>query len=244
MRFYSNLKEALFETERDLIEMGINVWPKSMQNMDVSHDNSYQTKEIIGYGFRVTSAGIDEAIKAAAEFHRLPLDMVRRYCLTEHNDRMAVISTNPGNSYKIRPDVWEPFLNKQGKFDYTYSERLYNINYFVESTLRNDLASRQAVASIWRSLDIIDSGGRRRIPCSLSYQLLVRPENEKLTMHVIYTMRSCDIYTHFGFDAAMAIMYGTAMAEKLPAPIHKVCLTMNIGSLHAYRKDYEPRGVF
>jgi thymidylate synthase len=244
MRFFSNVNEALHEVQRDLVEMGINVWPKSMQNKDVSKDQNYQTKEIIGYGFRVMNARTDEALEAAAKFHQLPIEQVQRYCFAEMGDRLYEKPLNPGTSYKLRPEVWDEFLNKKGKFDYTYSERINLTLQFLLDTLKRDVASRQAVLSIWRPLDIANSGGVSRIPCSLHYQFIIRPENDKLVMNVIYTMRSCDIYTHFGFDVAMAIMLGHAVREMLPYPIRAVHLTMNIGSLHAYRKDYEPRGVF
>ncbi len=244
MRYFKNVKEALFEVERDLIEMGINVWPKSMQNKRVDIDPQYQTKELVGYGFRVNNALGSEAMEAVSKFYDVPMETVKEYCLAEMRDRISDVPSNPGTSWRHRKEVWEPFLDKKGKFDYTYSERLHGLLTFLRETLVADPASRQAVVSVWRPLDLAQTGGKSRIPCSLHYQFLLRPEGDKLILHVLYSMRSCDIYTHFGYDVALAIMMGGALGKSLPYPIKAVHLTMFIGSLHAYRKDYEPRGVF
>ncbi len=249
MRYFKNVTEALFEVERDLVEMGINVWPKSMQNKEIVNDENYQTKELVGYSFRVHDAKVGEAMEATSKFHKVPLEVVRKYCNLEINDRVTLPAPNPGNSYCLRPEVWEPFLIRKtptsgGRFDYTYAERIASNLGFLFQTLTNDPASRQAVLSIWQPLDIADTGGRRRIPCSLNYQFMVRLEGGRLVLHILYTMRSCDIYTHFGFDVTLAIMLAQMLKQVLPFPITFIHFTMFIGSLHAYRKDYEPRGVF
>jgi thymidylate synthase len=244
MRYFKNVKEALFEVERDLVEMGIDVWPKSMQNKNVEKDIAYQTKELVGYGFRVNNAIGSEAISSVAEFYKTDILQVQEYCFAEIRDRLSDIPLNPGTSYRHRLDMWEPFLNKNGKFDYTYSERLHGLLDFLRDTLTSDPASRQAVLSIWRPLDLTSSGGKARIPCSLHYQFLIRPEGDRLVLHILYAMRSCDLYNHFGYDVALAILLAGALGRSLPYPIKAVHLTMNMGSLHAYRQDYEPRNVF
>lgn len=241
MRYFNSVKEALFEVERDLIEMGIDNHPKSMQNKRVEDDPNYHTKELVGYAFRIHKPNIMEAKMATHEFHQVKLGVVESYCEAEVRDRCAFAPRNPGTAYKYRPEVWEPFL-VNGKFDYTYSERTVEYIRFVREALINDLGSRQAVLSIFKPDDILSTGGRRRIPCSMYYQYINRPQ----AFHVIYTMRSCDIYTHFGFDVTMAIMLGYRLKETVPGIENNkpLTFTMFIGSLHAYKKDYEPRGVF
>jgi len=90
--------------------------------------------------------------------------------------------------------------------------------------------------------DISFLGGFRRIPCSLSYQFLLRMGgiSEKLSLNLVYNMRSCDVATHFKFDAALACMLLNHVAGKLGVACGS--LIHNIGSLHCFRKDSE--GIF
>lgn len=241
MRYFGSVKDALFEVERDLIEMGIDNHPKSMQNKVVKDDDDYHTKELVGYSFRIHRPEVMEAKLATAEFHKVKLGVVENYCETEVRERCDFKATNPGKSYLYRPEVWNQFL-VNGKFDYTYSERLTYLIRSVRDVLIGDLGSRQAILQVFHPTDILSAGGKKRIPCSMYYQYIVRPQ----AFHVIYTMRSCDIYTHFGFDITMAIMLGYRLKESLPYVKNDqpLTFTMFIGSLHAYKKDYGPRGVF
>jgi len=236
------VKDALFETERDICEMGLNNWPQSMQNLRVEGNENFQTKELIGYSFRINNTDVSEAMKAAAEFHKLSPETVKDYCSVEISERVGFGVVNPGSSWTIRPEVWRQFLNAEGKFDYTYSERMCRQIPTLLNTLIRDPGSRQGILSIWRPSDLENTGGKQRIPCSMYYQILQRDE----AIHVLYTMRSCDIYTHFGFDVTLAIRFGHLIRGALEgsASVKPVVLTMFIGSLHAYRKDYGPRGVF
>jgi thymidylate synthase len=241
MRYFQTVLEALKEVERDLIEMGIDNWPKSMQNVRTEDDPLFQTKELVGYSFRVHNPSERESLRAVAEFHNIPESVVESYCQDEITDRLGFKATNPGHSWVHRAEVWKPFINAEGKFDYTYSERLVNTVRFARELLQNDPGTRQAILQVFEPTDVIFGGGKRRIPCSMYYQFLNRPRD----FHVLYTMRSCDIYTHFGFDVTLAIMLAKRMKDSLEGAEKKpIVFTMFIGSLHAYRKDYEPRGVF
>lgn len=240
MRYFSGIGEALKEVERDLVEMGIDVWPKSMQNVRVENDPSYQTKELVGYSFRIHNPNVSQGMGDVGKFYNIPWQVVEAYCMDEIKDRLAFKALNPGNSWKHREDVWKPFLNESGRFDYTYSERLSLYVRFARETLLRDPNSRQCIMQVFQPMDILSTGGFKRIPCSMYYQFLNRPR----TFHVLYTMRSCDIYTHFGFDVMLAILLAERMRDSIVMPSKPITLTMFIGSLHAYRKDYEPRGVF
>jgi thymidylate synthase len=88
---------------------------------------------------------------------------------------------NPGEAWKIRPWVWEEFIHDDGfhsykTFDYTYSERIQLFDLLKEIQLHP--TSRQYVFNIWDREDRFGVNGKRRIPCSLNYQILVRPNGE------------------------------------------------------------------
>lgn len=242
MRYYKNVREALFETERDLVEMGIDNWPKSMQNRRVEGDEDYRTKELIGYSFRIHNAEISESMGAASKFHKIPLPAIKGYCGSEIFDRVGFKAVNPGSSWTHRKEVWEQFLNSEGRFDYTYSERLTYLIRFAREVLQNDPSSRQCILQVFHPTDIQNAGGKKRIPCSMYYQFLNRPQG----FHIMYTMRSCDLYTHFGIDVTLAIQMAHLLKDSLGIALKEkpVVFTMFIGSLHAYKKDYGPRGVF
>ena len=77
-------------------------------------------------------------------------DRIIKYCKQEIKDRCSGKPLNPGNSYKIREDMWNKFLEGK-KFSYQYAERLWTNNQFesVIQCLKNDPGTRQAVLSIW-----------------------------------------------------------------------------------------------
>ena len=52
-RIFENMTEALNEIERDIMEMGIQVWPRSMQNKDVRNDENFSTLEVQNYSFSI-----------------------------------------------------------------------------------------------------------------------------------------------------------------------------------------------
>jgi thymidylate synthase len=85
-------------------------------------------------------------------------------------------------------------------------------------------------------------GGKARIPCSMYYQFLRRKRNGVEVLDCIYTMRSCDFYTHLIYDVWLAMRLQEFIANAVG--IESGNFTHFIGSLHAYRRDYEKKGVF
>lgn len=158
---------------------------------------------------------------------------------------------NPWEAYKLRPWVWEEFLHKWNKtemlFDYTYSERI-NISDLFKEMIKHPM-SRQYVYNIWDTKDREFVNGKKRIPCSLSYQVLIRPNweldsdgKQLLAVNIIYTMRSCDFLTHFPIDIIQAVRLLQYFVKHLnnwkkdysfvPGKLYYNC-----ASLHLYKKD-------
>lgn len=230
MRIFNDFNEALSEIKRDLAEMGIDVHTKTMQNKNIENDDNYSTKELQFYSYRI----IDPL-----EGDKFPKNFVPnlKWATAEWQERVLGIEctpVNPGEAYKLRDDVWNEFLNKEGKFDYNYSER-FALNgqvLKVIEALKRDPMSRQAYISVWRPEDSSYLGTAiSRVPCSLGY--LFQYRQGKLNLE--YNMRSCDFGTHFRndvFEALMLLGYLSNLTG-LPAGdfIH------HIASFHVYKKD-------
>jgi len=234
MRIYQNLKEAIKETERELVEMGVEVLPETMQDKETNEDE-HLTKELQGYGYIITSH-----LRRDETFIELGGDL--RYAVKEFEERIDSHWINPGEAYLTRKGTWEEFLHK-GKFSYTYNERFREQLVQVIEELRLRPNTRQAVVTIYdRHQDLNNMGGIARIPCSMHYQFLRRKRNGQEVLDCIYIMRSCDFYTHFIYDVWLAMRLQEFLAGTLG--IEPGNFTHFVGSLHAYKKDYETKGVF
>jgi len=257
MRIYQRPFEAIKETERELFEMGIEAHPHTMQDKDVKDDPSYCTKEVRGYSFVIANWAWDEGEvdKVLQYFWPKEVDKIRAYIKQEFVDRIS-LPTNPGNSYTHRPELWDEYLH-EGKFAYTYSERIAPQLATIVGELINNPETRQAIVTIhsnicpldcWpektetnvvnRSMDLDNIGGGARVPCSMYYQVMIREGSVDL----IYTMRSCDFLSHFPIDVLLALRLQNWLATYLIKDIGR--FTYFVGSLHAYKKDMVIRGIF
>jgi len=261
MRIYTNPFEAMKETERDLWEMGISVHPQSMQDKVIKDDPAYLTKEVRGYSFKIVDWLWDmEHIKRALHyFFEEKTDDVLTYVLAEFRERVCGKANNPGTAYLHRKDLWEEFLH-DGKFAYTYSERITPQLQIILEELHTNPESRQAIINIhsnicpekyknstsprhpnWvilQSKDLFNRGGGGRLPCSIYYQIMIREKKVDL----IYCMRSCDFLIHFPVDVSLALLLQDWFADSLS--LATGTFTYFTGSLHAYAKDMVNRGIF
>jgi thymidylate synthase len=269
MRIYSNPFEAFRETERDLFEMGIQVHPQTMQNKDVANDPNFLTVEVQGYGFKIACWAWNKVMEHTAVRYILTppkakkaidAEPVLNYIAQEFQDRVGGVAMNPGNSWVWRKNLWNEFLDKNGKFHYTYSERITPQLSIILQELQKHPDTRQAIINIHSNIapfptttcpptddstyavlpsqDLRNIGGAGRIPCSMYYQVMIR--NNKIDL--IYTMRSCDFLTHFPVDIMLALRMQSYVAGMLGKSIGN--FTYFTGSLHAYKKDMQERGIF
>lgn len=259
MRIYITPLEAVAEVQRDLYEMGIDVHPQTMQDKAVGEDEDYLTKEIRGYGFKIVDWWWNQHDEVKVfqffcpEDNNLESTTMVDYTGQEFLDRLSENHRNPGSSYKYRPHIWSEFLHN-GKFAYTYNERMKPQIVRTFEELRTRPETRQAIINLHTnicptfkdglnivtpSMDFFNTGGSGRIPCSMYYQFMIR-ENK---LDLIYTMRSCDFLTHFPVDLMLALRLQTFFANNL-AEVEVGTFTYFTGSLHAYMKDLKPRGIF
>lgn len=155
---------------------------------------------------------------------------------TEFEDRISPEIQNPGNAWKTLPEIWEPMMETQHmeaglvahRFSYTYNERMLHQLGVILNELGLNPNSREAHLAIWNpSLDP-PRIGRRRVPCTLGYQFLIR--DGKLNM--VYLQRSCNFPKHFQDDVYLARKLQEWVAGKLG--VVPGGFSHWIGSLHIF----------
>ena len=236
MRIYQNALEMIKEVERDLAEMGVRYQSYSVQDKIVKDDHDYETMELSGYAYKLVAseAGFDL------------LDSMLRYkkdeefvtwAKAEADERLyPPVGRNPGKAWRKRGEFWKPFM-RNGYFSYTYVERWNEQIGYILKELCDRPTTRQAIMTMYdRHQDMMNWGGLDRVPCSLTYQFLIRGD----ALHCIYSMRSCDFVNFFQADVYCTAQLQYWLCEQLDLRIGT--FTHFIGSLHAFRKDLE--GVF
>jgi len=228
-RIFENLKEAIGEIERDIMEMGILVHPHTMQNKLVKDNEDFSTLETQNYSFTILDLKDKDELAPHLE-----------WCKAEFKERITPNSNNPGEAWKLRKEVWETFL-VDGKFDYTYRERyaiFEQIEYIIKE-LKVNPDSRQCIIHVHMPRDVVimNNPTPMRVPCSMYYQLLIR----RGKLDIIYNMRSSDFDTHFIHDIWLADALRNHIAKEVG--IEPGIFMMNIGSLHRY-KNYTEKHVF
>lgn len=240
MRIFSNSFELMSELGRELNSYGQTVKPKTYQNKVIEGNDDFITKEVICQQYCLTSLGdpvwlfIFSKSKewADAEFQeRISFDP------SYPSRRMP---WNPGKAWELRKDLWEQFLDEEGLFDYTYSERMAWVLPNLIELLKNDSDTRKAVLPIFNGTGEIDTNqysGKQRIPCSMYYDFLIR-ENGKgeKVLHICYHQRSSDFVTHFGNDVYLAWRLMEYVAKEVG--VKPGYLYHTIDSFHAYKKDW------
>ncbi len=225
MRFYKDFPEAQNEIKRDLGELGVYVHTETMQDKDIKDDPDFATRELANYIYSVTKPDYTEIEGTSDEWVRI-----------EWQDRLAG-NLNPGRAYRARPDVWKQFLEHnhkdgEGRFSYTYSVRMGGkyLDSIIDE-LRTHPNSRQLYLPVWDRAEDYKRRGKRRVPCSLGYWFVMRAGQ----IHLTYMMRSCDFFTHYANDVALATVMHHYVAKETGYEVGT--FTHFVGSLHVYAKD-------
>lgn len=245
MRIYKDCYELMSELGRNLWEMGFENKPKTYQNKVIEGNDDFITKELICEQYCLTSLDKEEFLfvhdKRSVEWTKAELE-----------ERLAIPygfeNINPGDAWKVRPDLWEQFLNNEGKFDYSYNERIQHIIGDMEGggttnlqtviwELKKNPDTRQAIIPVYSLSDVKNIGGKKRVPCTMYYNILIR-ENGKgeKQVNICYHQRSSDLVTHFGNDVYLAYKLMEFIAGQLS--LKPGYLYHTIDSLHSYKKDW------
>ena len=236
MRYFLSIEEAKNEIGRDLKELAVVYQSSSVQDKKVKEDPGYLTHELTNYSYSISRSTMGEDIWM---FGVRNLD--KEYLKEELHERLTTAS-NPGNAYKHDEEYWSQFIH-QGKFSYSYPERLHtHLDSIVAAAIKNR-ESRQLYVPIWNVVDRDNRKDGKRVPCSIGYHMAIR--NDKL--HMNYVMRSCDFYKHWAKDVVLAVAYGTEFIKEYnnhteDKGITWGSFTHTIFSLHGFAKDME--GVF
>lgn len=235
MRIYGNPLEMYKEVRRDLFEMGIRYQTQTVQDKQVGDDPGYQTIELFAYGYTLKDFSTSE-LSDMMNFSGANID----WATMELRDRllMELSNKNPGRAFMTDLDNWKGFL-RDGAFSYTYAERWqYQLPYIIRE-LRSRPNTRQAVMTMYDvHQDMMNWGGRDRVPCSLSYQFVLRDRS----LSMIYNQRSCDFVRFFATDVYHSCGLLQYVAKELG--VNRGSFVHVIGSLHAFAKDLEGKGIF
>lgn len=245
-RIFKDCEQMIREIDRELKVSGITVPVKHYQNKRLEGD-SQKTKELIGVNFTISKPYLGRREMLDFIFKE-DAPRIEEYCRVEFEDRINRERLNPGNSYLIRLDLWQQFMarSKEGKFDYTYSERMNDWRQLDHAiaALKEDINSRRAMVMIFKPEDTCSSAGfATRIPCSISYQFLIR--NNRLI--VVYYTRSNDYFNHFAIDIWLAAELQVYMVSELSGLYPELKpgqLEYFAGSLHAYHDDISKWVIF
>lgn len=238
-RIFKDCLEMIQEMDRELKVSGITVPIKHYQNQPLEGENQ-NTKELIGVNFIISKPFLKKREMLNFVFKE-EADKIEKYCLTEIEDRINRQGLNPGNSYKIRVDLWQKLMSKTDgeKFDYTYSERINwrgQLDATIEA-LKEDPHTRRAMLMLFFPEDSLNSMGfQTRVPCTVSYQFLIR--NDKLI--VLYYIRSNDYFKHFAIDIWLTHAIQEYILKTLSTFYPNLkCGSLNYyaGSFHAYNED-------
>lgn len=236
MRIYSNSFELMSELGRELNSYGQTVKPKTYQNKVIEGNDDFITKELICQQYCLTSLG--DPVWLFVFSHS------KEWADAEFEERISLDDNlepwNPGEAWELRKDLWEQFLNTDGMFDYTYSERIMPVLKEVVHLLNTDSDTRKAVIPIFNGNGWTDTdfySGTARIPCSMYYDFLIRQNSKgEKVLHICYHQRSSDFVTHFGNDVYLAWRLMEYVAKEVG--VKPGYLYHTIDSLHAYKKDW------
>ncbi len=248
MRIYSDPLQMVREVERDLFEMGVRYQAETVQDRQVADDPGYQAIELNGYAYALTGFDHDELegmVKyLGGDLEWAQAEMMERLYGPQRN---SLAPLNPGTAWKTTDKSaakWGPFV-RDGKMAYSYAERwLWQLPYVIDELVRRP-ATRQAMMTVYGAeRDVMNWGGRDRVPCSTSYHFLAR--DGKLTL--IYNQRSCDFLGFFATDvyltSGLLLKVAREVACQRGVALVPGRLVHCIGSLHAFAKDLEGRGIF
>ncbi len=234
MRIFQDLKEAINESRRILAEMGL-----KRQRYYQSIGQKTETRELIGYGFHIIPKDSNWLQNPYAD---------QEYCTYEFRRRIEDHSLPPNImefttvTKELRKNETLQIFDKlamdyRGKrvFSYDYAERLYGKIRIIIGNLLSSPNSRQQIAMIYRSEDLLKSE-KVRVPCSMYYHFMIAEGK----LHMVYTMRSSDVMTHFPNDLTLAGMIANYVGRCLDIPVGSFVFFSD--NLHEYVSNLE--GIF
>jgi len=224
MRIYQSTVDAAKEIGRELKEMGIRYQSETVQDKYVGDDPNFETLELMGYSYCIQGYNdLNELLK------EMNIHVEWAYAELSERVNLQLVNKNPGKAWELRKAFWQPYL-RNGVFSYSYPERYHAQLPYIIHELKTRPNTRQAILSFYESTkDMMNWGGQDRVPCSLSYQFLIRNN----MLHVIYNQRSCDYALFYASDVFMTINLMIFIANSVG--VKPGYFYHNIGSLHCFK---------
>lgn len=276
MKVFPSFKRAIADARNAVKERSSLVHPQRWQSVDVSNLPEAATHEVLNYSFSVPVHTFDLDVLRKDISPNLP------WADDHFLERVGGRPLNPGEQWKNWPwghsaDKFRTQENIIGGgpgdgrgFDHTYMERMWpkRAGFRAETIPRAqqhgirfplgdamdvvkhlalDPLSRQAYLPIWFPEDTgkVDV----RVPCTLGYHFIMRAG----FLHVVYYIRSCDLFRHFQDDIYLTVRLQLWMIQSLMlweanhrddvkgdtwSGVKPGLFTMHITSLHLFRNDY------
>ena len=222
--FFKRVKGTHEELIKEVMEQGqINIPETVHSKSTAGKEDDYETKELCNFGFVIASIeDIEEALYSTVT------NVNKVWARQEFQDR---ITNNPNPGLALEFDSkWRKMLEEGGKFSYTYGERWASQIPIVLEELKKNPNTRQAIITTWDSNIDQERLGKRRIPCSVYSQFLIRGGK----LHQIYNIRSNDAIFIMPSDMYQQGKLQVHLADELG--IKPGQLSYNVGSLHIYKK--------
>jgi thymidylate synthase len=209
--------------------------------LTVSDDPEYKTLELYGYSYKLKDCDY-ASLFDALRYQRDGFDnSYEDWMMAEAAERLLPkpgVPHNPGEAWRIREDFWGRFI-RSGVFSYSYTERWQAQLPYVVRGLKDKPNSRHALITMYdRHEDMLNWGGYDRVPCSVSYQFMIREDK----LHVIYNQRSCDFVNFFLADVYFTLKLRDYVASEVGVEVGD--FTHFLGSLHAFAGDLKGKEIF
>ena len=249
MSTYASLNAAISALEWQMVARGKPVKPKFWQATDVSARPEAQMKELtfvdIVAPMPTDMFGLEEQTKP-----NMP------WAEDHFAERVRGEPVNPGTTWLNWP--WSNSADKHRKnekFSHNYMERYWpkkardgikvqeGIRYAygdlndVVALIAKDPLTRQAYMPVFFPEDTGAVHGER-IPCSIGYHFMIRDDQ----LHVVYQLRSCDLWRHFRDDLYLTVRLAQWVASGLRLDygitVGLGTIHVHISSLHLFINDY------
>lgn len=224
VRTFSQVMGAHEKIVEDVMKMGRDILPETVHSQSTAGlEDELTTREVCNYSFVIHNLSdletvLDSTVTACN----------KAWAQQEFLDRIEN-APNPGRAYLVDPK-WKKMLEEDGKFSYTYGERWAKQLPAIIAELKEHPNTRQAILTTWDSNEDQERLGKRRIPCSVYSQFLLRDGK----LHQIYNIRSNDAIFIMPSDLYQQGMIQRHIAEQVGVQVGELSYT--VGSLHLYKK--------
>ncbi len=234
MRIYENCKQAINEVTRELFSRGVVAFDPTWQGKRVD-EKEFSAKELLGTSYMISTPNDPEELFAFSKANFKTCQSIE-HAKAWSEQRLSKPWENPEQCHEMPAvkDYWDALKESNGQYSYTYSERMLHWKALAQK-LKSNPYMRGCYMTIFETTRDFSNIGKRRVPCSLGYQFVIRPHLGRDQLYIIYLQRSCDLVNHYATDVYCALDLQNRVAREVgvePGPFMHF-----VTNLHAFRKD-------